>query len=256
MFSDTLTNLGLTNEEAELYLSLLNNGSQTASQLAQSTSVKRTYVYALSESLIKHGLVRQEKVGKKTTFIATAPDKLLDMAETQRLQMEQAKIGLENILPQLKTIYATSEEKPVVTHYEGVEGIKKAYLETIEPGQEILAYVQYRMSTHQEIDQLEKFWPKYFQLRQKHQVFARVISPDTPQARGYQAKDKEQLRQIILVPDLDFPEDLEKNIVGNKIFTLARRGNTPIATIIENQVMAKAERALFESLWKSYSTTQ
>jgi sugar-specific transcriptional regulator TrmB len=228
----------------------LDHGPQSASELAKTTSVKRTYVYTVITELVTKGLTAQTKKGRATVFSAQSPDKLLDLAESQKLAAEQARLSLENVLPTLKSQHALSETKPVVTYFEGMEGVKRAYLESVLEKKEILAYVEYTSTSNKVSSELEKFWPQYFRLRQENNVFARVLSPDTPQARKYQKLDKEQLRQTLLLPKTSFPPDVEKNIIGNKVYFFSRSENQPIATIIENQFIAQTERAIFESIWK------
>jgi hypothetical protein len=45
----------------------------------------------------------------------------------------------------------------------------------------------------------------------------RSITIDNIDGRKYQAQDAEQLRETRLVPAEQFPFEIEKNIVGNKV---------------------------------------
>lgn len=51
MNNQSLINAGLSPEQADIYLSLLDHGPQTAISLAETTKVKRTYVYKICQEL-------------------------------------------------------------------------------------------------------------------------------------------------------------------------------------------------------------
>lgn len=256
MFQQTLTQIGLTPEEADIYQSLLDNGPQTATDLAKTTKVKRTYVYTITQSLLKKGLVSQEKQGRTTIFSAQSPDKLLDLAETNKLQAEQARLSLENVLPTLKSTFAASETRPVVTYYEGPEGVMKANMQILEEKQTILAY----LVIDKKIDQMmEKHWKNYYQRRLAENIHVRAITPDTPEGVLYQQKDQAENRITKLVPRGKFPFSIEKNICGNKVAFFSIQNNILMATVIENELIANSERAFFELAWlqaENFATNQ
>ena len=69
-----LTDLGLSSDQSQIYLSLLENGSQTASKLAQTTTIKRTYVYRLCQELQKLNLINFQTQSKTTIFVPLSPN--------------------------------------------------------------------------------------------------------------------------------------------------------------------------------------
>lgn len=253
MDQEALINLGLSKEEADIYLSLLNKGGQGASELSKSTKVKRTYIYSVSASLIKKGLISQSKNGKTTVFNPMSPDKLLTLASQEKQKAEQSEQTLEAILPNLKTKYEVFDQKPVVTHYEGEAGIIKANLAVLAEKKEILAYLVINKSIDK---QMEEFWDKYYTMRVSSNIHVRAITPNTKEGIEYQKRDKEELRETKLIPKDRFPLAIEKNIVGNKVVFFSVREGVLIATIIENKEIADTERAIFELAWSqadSYS---
>jgi len=253
MFENELMNLGLSEEQTEIYLSLLENGAQSATKLAGSTSVKRTYVYKICDELVERGLVSQEVKGRTTVFAPLSPDYLLSEAEQRKQEAKQAQRSLERILPNLKAKFSAVDVKPVITYFEGPAGIMKANMEILAEQKTILAY----LLINEEIDQeMDKDWIKYYEKRVKDKIHVRAITPDTPAGHAYKSKDKEELRITRLVPKEEFPFTIEKNICGNKVAFFAVRNNILVATIIENQEIADSERSIFELSWiqaKRYS---
>lgn len=247
MFTDVLTKLGLTEEQAEIYQSLLSHGPQGAGQLAKTTNVKRTYIYAVAKELVKKGLITEETQGKKAIYRPQSPEALRNHAETQKTRAELALKELENTLPNLVSQYQLNEYKPIVRTFEGEEGTIKANLEVLAEKKDILAY----LVINPEIDKkMEKFWKKYYDLRIQNNIHVRAITSDTPEGIEYKKRDKAELRETRLVPKDKFPLAIEKNIVGNKVAFFSFYNGTLIATIIENKEIADAERAIFELAWK------
>lgn len=246
LFTDVLTKLGLSKEQAEIYESLLNNGPQGAAQLAKTTPVKRTYIYAVVKELIKKGLVLEEKKDTKTIFRGQSPEVLRTEAETQKLKADLALKEIESSLPSLTSYYNLHEHKPIVRTFEGQEGTIKANLEILAEKKDILAYLVINKKIDQ---QLEKFWKQYYALRVQYNIHVRAITSNTPEGIAYKKRDKEELRETRLVPKEIFPVSIEKNIVGNKVAFFSFYNGTLIATIIENKEIAEAERATFELAW-------
>ncbi len=252
LYIDIFSKLGLTQEQADIYESLLNNGPQGASELAKTTKVKRTYIYAVVKELIKKGLVIEGTHGNKTKFRPQSPETLRSHAETQKTKAELALKELESALPNLISQYQLTEFKPVVRTFEGEEGTIKANLEVLSEKKDILAYLVINPTIDK---QLEKFWKEYYNLRIKNNIHVRAITSNTPEGISYQKRDKEELRETRLVPKDKFNIAIEKNIVGNKVAFFSFYNGTLIATIIENKEIADAERAIFELAWKQAATS-
>lgn len=247
-----LDTLGLTKNEADLYELLLQLGEVPANQILSHVKLPRATAYKTLYSLQKKGLVTSQDIHKKIHFRPEPPQNLFNLAEGKYKELGRAQNALQSILPQLTSQYTLSVERPVVRIYEGVEGIKQAHLELLGEKKEICAYVY----INEEIDKkLNQFWKKYYTIRKRDNIFARVISPDSKDARNYKETDAQQLRETRLVPLDTFPIRIEKDITGNKVgFFSSEKGNL-ISTIIDNKEIADAERAIFELTWKQVALT-
>lgn len=253
MITEILTSVGLTKEEVELYESLLEHGAQTAGSLAKTTKVQRTYIYKVTQSLLKKGLISISETKGTTLYRPQSPDHLLSQAEDMKAKATQAQKSLEGILPSLKDKYQSIEIKPVVTHYEGEEGCIKANLAVLAEKKDILAYLLINPT----IDtQLADFWKEYYDIRVRDNIKVRAITPDTKDGIAFKKRDTDELRETMLVPKERYPFSIEKNIVGNKVVYFATRHGMLTATIIENKEIADSERAFFELAWKQAEAIQ
>lgn len=152
----------------------------------------------------------------------------------------------KKILPELISIENSNETKPKIRFYEGIDGIKQVYAETlnIAQGEEILS-----IATAVEIyAYLENWVPKLVAKRVKKGIKMRAIVEDSELAHKHKANDKAELRATRLVPSDKFPFKNEINIFGNKVMIASYRDQMGI--IIESKDVADTQRAFFELAWE------
>jgi len=68
-----LRDLGLNEREARVYLSLLDAGEASATQLAVASKVPQNKIYESLESLAEAGLCRRRRAGRQSLFVAVDP---------------------------------------------------------------------------------------------------------------------------------------------------------------------------------------
>lgn len=244
---EALINLGLSTEEAEIYLSLLNKGEQGASELSKTTKVKRTYIYSVSASLIKKGLISQVKKGKTTVFNPMSPDKLLTLAHDKKQKAEQAEQTLEAILPNLKTKFEVVDNKPVVTYYEGVEGIKKIYKDILNTNESILLFRSIYDDKNSEVDSIVL---KQIEEQVKRGIKTRTITPLEKSTKDtFLNFDSSRLveRHIVKSTHLDLPAQII--IYGSKVVLISLKKEI-IVTLLDNSDIATTMRNIFELIWE------
>jgi len=123
MFEKYLQNLGLTEKEASVYVTLLQVDSDSVLELSKKTKINRTTVYLVLEGLMKKGLVGEVQIGKKTHYQAEPPERLETYVERKKVELEEHSRRLQDVIPQLKSIRRESGERPVVKYFEGREGV-------------------------------------------------------------------------------------------------------------------------------------
>jgi sugar-specific transcriptional regulator TrmB len=109
---EVLMAVGLTENEANIYLVLLRNGPLTASAISSKTNLHRSYTYEALERLIEKGFAGYSLKDGKKSFQAAPPESILEIA---RLKFE----AMEKIMPQLKKIKGKPSVKAEVEVYSG-----------------------------------------------------------------------------------------------------------------------------------------
>ncbi|MBP9749793.1 MAG: hypothetical protein KBD21_03615 [Candidatus Pacebacteria bacterium] len=236
-----LQQLGFDDREAKTYLALLELGEGTMAELAKKSKIKRTTLYDIIRALQDRGLVSTAKRGERTIYIAEDPRTLDERLHEQSAVLKEA-------LPELLSLANAIGKKPKIRYYEGVEGIKEVYRDTLEyPNQELLGWATVGAGTHFDIEYLnEVYLPK----RVEKKIWVRAIIPDTADMRKYLGDDRTFLRSSRAMDPVRFPYDVEINLYGgSKVAFMSFREQTGL--IIENKSIYTTLKSIFEHQWES-----
>jgi len=113
-----LLTFGLNNKEADVYLAALQLGFTSVQELAQKAEVNRTTVYTQIRNLIARGLLKVIEKQGRLYYAAASPDYLRKLQEQQEQEVARKKEVLENLLPELSSLYCLTTEKPAVRYYD------------------------------------------------------------------------------------------------------------------------------------------
>ena len=234
--SDQLTQFGLNKKQAQIYLALLELGPSTAIDLAKKTQIMRTTVYDVLIELEKKRLIAQTKKGKKRLFLAQEPENLEKI-------LDEKKTKLTKLMPALKSLLNTIGEKPIIRYYEGLEGIKEVYLDTLKYKGELLAFVSENIIKKLGSD----FADEYKDKRKKAEIMVKVIGPNTEEIINYKKTDVKDFKETKIVSKNKYPFSIEMNIYGNKVAFMSFSEN--LGLIIESNEISKNMKFLFDLAW-------
>jgi sugar-specific transcriptional regulator TrmB len=233
-----LEKLGLNGKKADVYLAALELGKARVIEIAKKAGVKRTTCYDILMELEKQGLISETAKGKKRLFIGENPGKIKkDLAAKEKL--------FDEILPELQAVYNIKGQKPKIRFYEGKEGLKEVYNDTLNYTGEILAF-----ASEDVVKILGNEWTNdYIKKRKERGMHARAIMPATEIIKkDYAALDREQLRISKLIDPAKYPFSIEIDIYGHqKVALMSSKEETGV--IIEGAEIYKTMKAIFELIW-------
>jgi len=242
----SLQQLGLRERQISIYLALLQMGEAMVQDLSAKTKIKRTTVYSILDTLVQKGLATFIDKGFHRFYYAENPKKVLVYFKDQKENLVNQEKKFSEILPELAGLYNVNATKPKIRFYEGVEGLKQIYEETLllKSNEEMLAYGQAEL-IHKILG--DEWVENYLVRRHKARIFQRAIVEDSELGREHQKNDKEENRETILVPKEIFPFVNEINIFANKLSIVSFKEQ--MGVIIESADVAKTQRAIFELAW-------
>lgn len=230
--------LGLSDDEASIYMTLVELGPSTVSDISKKTGLHRPTIYKLIPELIERGLVSKSTKGKRKLFVAESPEKL------KKLSQDIAE-EVETFVPHLKGIYASREKKPLVKFLEGKKGITSVLddiVNTLPRGD-----VFYRYGAIQKAEQTDKYLPKDYRKRRDNKQLERFVITNEKIAK--QKKPRLE-RAIKVIPEKEglFDYEVTEIVYGDKIAFLDYNSET--ALVIENSKIAEFQKSLFKSLYR------
>jgi len=229
--------VGLSEKEAQVYLAVLENGTSLVSRIAKTAGYNRITTYTILEKLLLRGLVTQTNKKDTKYFTAIAP-------EIFAKDVVQRAKDFKQDVPFLKLLAGGNESRPVVQFFEGLEGVKKAYEETLKSRTEILNYANSK--------NLRECWPDYDQQyvskRAKKKKFLRGLAPDDEPGCMVRADDKKYFREIRLLPQKLFWVENEINIFDDKLLITSFSPQV-FAILIQSKAVADTQRQIFEMSW-------
>jgi len=238
----TLVSIGLSEKEAGVYLALLELGRAKVSDISRKAGMNRTTGYDILDSLVGKGLVHISGKEPKQEYLAESPDALIELLKKEVREKEQMFQKAQTLAPQLLSMQKT-ENRPQVKFYEGTEGLRHVYEDTLTSQETIRAYA----SVDDVQGTLTGYFPAYYQRRAGKGISIRAIFPDTPVSRERETHNAEEARDSSLVPADRFDFHPEINIYDNKVMIASWREKLGI--IIESAEIADAMKKIFELAW-------
>lgn len=240
MLQQELIKLGLNEKEVKIYLALLELGEGNIQQISKKSKVKRTTVYDIIESLKEKGLLGQTTRKKRIYYLAEDPRKLED-------NLEDKKNIFRKVLPELLSITNILDKKPKIKYYEGGEGIKEVYRDTLKyPNQELLAWVSAEAVSSFDPEFLNEY---YLPRRLKNKIWVRAIAPNKPYMQKYKLLDEKSLRRTKLISIENIPLEVEINLYGNNKIAIMSF-EEKLSLIIESKKIFNTLKSIFEMNWK------
>ncbi len=240
MDSATLTNLGLSNNAAKVYLAALSLGTASVQDLAKNAALKRPTAYGYIEELLADGLLEKIPLGKREFYRATDPRVLQTRAEHTLEVIKKA-------LPKLDMLCATTQGRPGISVLEGEKGLRQVYGE-MQRANSICFWSN--------LETFERHFHDVFkelsETIQKQQIRTREIIPDTPGAKK-SAKRYAVTAGKSYSARLATVEGIQNDnaIYGNVVALFRLHENNLFVIRIEDAIIAQTTKALFDMAWKS-----
>ena len=239
--------LDLSVEEIDIFLATLQLGSASVLEIAKRVKIPRSTVYLHIDSLIQKKLLIQSIKGKKRRLVAQPPEKLIELAEDKTCLLHNSINLLKQELPQLKAIYNAPAAKTKVRYYEGVEGVKEIYEETLKASE-----INVHCLTQNAREIMGGYLDKYFVRVIRRMIKTREIVSDSKNDQQYQRDFSTSRNEIVCVPGRHFPRDINTDYLvwGNKIAFITYKSGIPAGVVIEDEEIARLEKSRFEMIWR------
>lgn len=241
---ERLKNIGLSDNEARVYLAMLELGPSPVIEIARKAEINRPTAYVQIESLKKKGLVSTQVKGKKHLFIAESPARLEFYLDSELKDVEQKRDELGKILPDLEKLFASTGTRAQVRFFEGKEGLKAMQGILLKSGvTEILGLSS--------LDSLLKTFPKHLEEYSPERVRKGIKSRFIYSYSGgpiLKDSDERMLRESRYVSPEKMPFSSDITVFGDSVSIVSFEGKIS-GVVIDHPEIAKSFRQFFEFMW-------
>jgi len=249
MIRNILKKIGFSEKEMDVYLQLLEIGTQPASVIAKRLSIPKSSVFDVLSAFAKEGIISRHIQNKVHYFSIPDPKNLLNYLNRKESIIKTQQRELTDVLPDLYAFMNPYALRPKVETYEGWEGIKTVLDDTLSSETEILAYVY--------IDgwvinkDLYEYCRENNLKRSEKGIFERGLVAKTPIAdkfyKSYTGKSK--LSEFRWLSSGKYAIQNEISIYEDKVSIASINVEDQLGIIIQSQKIADTQRAIFEAAW-------
>lgn len=233
-----MSGLGLTANECETYLTLLEFGPMSLADIARRTGVHRSLLYQAVPRLLEQKLVAETRKGKRKIYLAESPERI-------RALVSEFAARAERLLPQFSARHRMQSKRPLVKILEGRKGMMSALENVVTSLKKHDVY--YRYSSRKQTTDFERYLtPTYRKARDEKELERFVItSPELGKSK------KQRLgRAVKMIPASTglFDQNIAFILYGESVVYVDY--NTETALVIENQKIADFHKKLFKLLYE------
>jgi len=249
---EQIKKLGVQNNEARIYLALLELGRATVTEISKKASLNRTTGYDILERLCLKGVANRTAIGKKNMYLAEPPIRLKQYFVNKKNTIDNRLEKLEDILPDLKSLYKT-ELKPGIKFFEGRTGIKNIYQDALSAKSTIYSI----LDAEQYLPEFDQFGKDHAKARTALKVKGKYLVKKSKPAQEFwdtTYKNKPAKQKITEYRWLDhnflFSPAAEVMIFDDKVIGVLFKPGENFAFEIESESFANSLKILFEIVWK------
>ncbi len=199
-YTDSLQQLGLSENEASVYVALLGLGRASVQDIASEAGIKRPTTYLVLDELRKKGFVLKEPHTKRSLYTAKDPEEAI---QERLLEINKAAKSI----PELKAIQKRMDTVNLL-YFEGLSGMKTAFnykMETLK-GTSFVGFYAKADEVHNK--EFLHFFDEWNNSLAVNNIAFRGIAPRDPSLDVFRKKDKQYGREVKMVP----PEKYNSNI--------------------------------------------
>lgn len=246
-----LQHFGFSDEEATIYLSVLESGEASVSQIATKVGKQRTASYFHIKKLLEKGVLKQTLHGRIIRLTAIRPNELADL-------FDRWTTDFKGIVPQLEALKKIDQEKPIIEVTESKRGYFKIYDEIsalpvgstfrVAEGGKALVNELTLLSNDQ--------WHTFFSRIVERKIVTKGLFTEesTQKPAHYLSKEnmlllQQRIWQVRTLPKTTFPFEQLAFVYGDKIAFLFPESS--LVMTIQHKGIAEATAAMFDAAYTS-----
>jgi len=249
-----LARLGLTKNQADIYLLLLQRGNSRVTDFVNILKIPRSSVYENLKGLYELGLA-EEIVENSFKRIRAYPLSLLKHRLNEDIsKLKEQSADLERLEKELEEIPSDpNQTTTTVRYYKGIAGARQIFWNTLKSKDVIYVYGEWGRSQYLGVEFYKNFVTESYERNFQEQVLTnstlRVLDSIRAGINGPTSRTKIENVKVLPVEAVAFTGD---TLIYDDIYAQVFLKDEVINGFeIQSEQFVKTQRAIFESLWKS-----
>lgn len=241
-----LSAVGLDDKEIKFYLAALELGAAPVTAVANRAGVTRTNGYDLLQRLERRSLLAQVNGADGVRQIVPSDPGVLIR------DWERTRVMLDDLVPELRTLFNSSPRKPRVRFHEGVDGIQRAIWAHLECRSKLLLGI---LSMQELMEVPGPEWmDKFIAERVRRSIRLEVVRSQSRETKTVWPGSVAEMRELRYAPS---GVDLGMTVyISDDMVTYVSSKYENYALTIESHELASLQKALLRSLWAVSQPTE
>ena len=240
-----LKKVGLTEQEARIYLTLLKLKESRTGQLCKEAKIASSNIYNLLDSLIKKGLASYKLQNNIKIFMPASPETLNELFLEKQKKLDDERIEIQQLINSLKRKEPVNEPYSNYKYFEGLIGIKSMWHEInslLTKSTEERVY-----GTKKEgYERLVGFYDEHHKLRNKLNAKAKILFPFEDKELAKKRKNKNTE-----VKFSELTNEAEWGVIDDMLYIQYYLSKTPRAFLIKDKIFSSTFKQVFDNAWQS-----
>lgn len=245
-YIESLTKLGLTQDQAKIYEVLVSATVLPARLISRNSGVSRELCYVVLGQLEELGLVEKSSQGKVSLFKALHPRNIKRILEEKKEKILMAEQTYHDVVMKMISDFNVSHSRPYIKFYEGLEGLQKTYGHILRHAKTVRVM---RSLYDYENQEIRSMITEQIKKQSEKGIKSYVLTPLLPHMKTEKLTyntQKNVIRKIVSKESFTLPAQV---IIYNNTVSITSMNKEIVTTIIENEDIAKTFLTLFIYMW-------
>lgn len=231
-----LEEIGITNTEVKVFVTLLELGESKAGRIIEKSGLQSSSMYNAMNSLISKGLVSYVKKSEVKYYLAADPETIIEY-------IDMKKKDYLKLLPMLKEKQNKKDEEKV-EFFKSYKGIKILLSKLMKDTKEGDIYRTFNIEDPEKYT--EARWKVFSSLKEIMKEKKLVAKGIFSEKNRYKSKSKSIMKKRYL----SIPLPPNTSIVNDKVSIISWETDEPSGILIHSKDIAEKYIKFFEHMWK------
>ncbi len=252
MLEQKLKEIGLTEKEISVYLSVLQHQKILPARVSTLTSINRPTVYAVAKELMKKGLITEDKAGKTMYLVSLGEKSLENLVKSKERNLEKLKQDLPNIISDLGSLPKHGKYSIPKIRFIDEAHLRDFLINESDKWAKNALDSDSTWWGFQDHTLLENYqdWADYFWNRFSKSITLNLLTNEKPVETEVMSKKTYKNQRKTKYWKESFGFTATHVVVGDYILMIMTRERPHYLIEIHDRVMADNLRNLFKAIWK------